>query len=118
MNTNQRPPVQKRPGIISILAFLLILQGIDNLGVGIWMAITGGPMSYFGSIPISAIFYPLLLIPSRIVQIILSCFTGVLFFLLAWGLDTLKRWAYWTTLLVLLPFWMIYDLSKAFLLIC
>jgi hypothetical protein len=58
----------------------VILQGIDNVGIGIWMAITGGPMSHFGSIPISAIFYPLLLIPSRIAQIILSCFTGVLFF--------------------------------------
>src|ERR1019366_7154678 len=116
MNTTHRPPSQNRPGVITVLALLIALQGIDNLGVGIWMTITGRSLSYFGSIPISAVYYPLLLIHSSLSQIVLSIMAGILFFVLAWGLIMLKLWSSWVTLLIILPVWMIYDLSKTVIL--
>jgi hypothetical protein len=117
MNITHRSPSQNRPGVVTILAFLLPFQGIEDLVAGAWTAITGKPLSFFGAIPISAIDYPLHLVPSHIAQIIFSCLIGILFFVLSWGLSTLKPWAYWIALVILLPSWMIYDLSKTFLLL-
>jgi hypothetical protein len=116
MRTIRRPLSRKRPGVIKIIAFLLSCQGISDLGLGIWTAITGWPLSYFGAIPVSASDYLLQLLPSHLAQIVFSCLVGILFFVLVWGLVTLKPWAYWVTLTVFLPSWMIYDLSKTLLL--
>lgn len=116
MNTAQKPLSRKRPGVITILAVLVPAQGLEDLMAGIWTAITGKQLTFFGAIPISAIDYPLQLLPSHLAQVLVPCLIGILFFVLSWGLGTLKPWAYWVTLVVFLPSWMVYDLSKTIIL--
>ncbi len=75
---------RKRPLGITIIAILLFIQAVFEIVVGIF--------SFFGHIianPLSGLLVGW--IPLAI---------GVLLFLLAWGLWTLKPWAYWVTLVL------------------
>jgi hypothetical protein len=74
----------RRPLGISIIAILLFIQAIFEIVVGIF--------SFFANIirnPLSGLlvgWIPLVI--------------GILLFILAWGLWTLKPWAYWVTLIL------------------
>jgi hypothetical protein len=74
----------RRPLGISIIAILLFIQAIFEIVVGIF--------SFFANIirnPLSGLlvgWIPLVV--------------GILLFILAWGLWTLKPWAYWVTLIL------------------
>ena len=80
----QNVSTAKRPLGITIISILMFIQAIFEIIVGFF--------SFFGSIihnPLSGLlvgWIPLLV--------------GVLLFVLAWGLWTLKPWAYWVTLIV------------------
>jgi hypothetical protein len=74
----------RRPLGITIIAILLFIQAIFEIVVGIF--------SFFGNIiknPLSGLLVGW--VPLAI---------GVLVFILAWGLWTLKPWAYWATLIL------------------
>src|SRR5215831_12382440 len=80
----QNVSTAKRPLGITIISILMFIQAIFEIIVGFF--------SFFGSIihnPLSGLlvgWIPLLV--------------GVLLFVLAWGLWTLKPWAYWATLIL------------------
>lgn len=73
----------RRPLGITIIAILLFIQAI--------IEIIGGFFSFFGSI----IHNPL----TGLLVGWVPLGVGVLLFILAWGLWTLKPWAYWVTLI-------------------
>jgi hypothetical protein len=80
----QNITTERRPLGITIIAILMFIQAIFEIVVGIF--------SFFGSIihnPLSGLlvgWFPLAI--------------GILVFFLAWGLWTLKPWAYWGTLIL------------------
>jgi uncharacterized membrane protein (DUF2068 family) len=79
----QNVSTARRPLGITIIAILLFIQAI--------LEIIGGFFSFFGSI----IHNPL----SGLLVGWIPLVTGVLLFVLAWGLWTLRPWAYWVTLI-------------------
>ena len=79
----QNISTQKRPLGITIIAILLFIQAIFE--------IIGGFFAFFGNI----IHNPLTGLLVGWVPLAI----GVLLFFLAWGLWTLKPWAYWVTLI-------------------
>ena len=79
----QNVSATRRPLGITIIAILMFIQAIFEIVVGIF--------SFFGNIiknPLSGLLVGW--IPLAV---------GVLIFILAWGLWTLKPWAYWVTLI-------------------
>ena len=75
---------RRRPLGITIIAILLFIQAVFEIVVGIF--------SFFGHIitnPLSGLLVGW--IPLAV---------GILLFILAWGLWTLKPWAYWVTLVL------------------
>ena|SRR5215471_15154548 len=80
----QNVSTTRRPLGITIIAILLFIQAV--------LEIIFGFFSFFGSVihnPLSGLlvgWFPLAV--------------GVLLFILAWGLWTLKPWAYWVTLIL------------------
>ena len=79
----QNVSTTRRPLGITIIAILMFIQAIFEIVVGIF--------SFFGNIiknPLSGLLVGW--IPLAV---------GVLIFILAWGLWTLKPWAYWVTLI-------------------
>ena len=80
----QNITTERRPLGITIIAILLFIQAI--------IEIIGGFFSFFGSI----IHNPL----SGLLVGWVPLAVGVLLFILAWGLWTLKPWAYWATLIL------------------
>jgi uncharacterized membrane protein (DUF2068 family) len=80
----QNVSITKRPLGITIIAILMFIQAIFEIVVGIF--------SFFGNIisnPLSGLLVGW--IPLAV---------GVLIFILAWGLWTLRPWAYWATLIL------------------
>lgn len=80
----QNVTTTRRPLGITIIAILLFIQAV--------LVIVGGIFSFFGHLfrnPLSGLLVGW--IPLAI---------GVLLFILAWGLWTLKPWAYWATLVL------------------
>jgi hypothetical protein len=80
----QNVSTARRPLGITIIAILLFIQAIFE--------IVGGIFSFFGNI----IHNPLTGLLVGWVPLAI----GVLVFILAWGLWTLKPWAYWATLIL------------------
>ena len=79
----QNVSTPRRPLGITIIAILMFIQAIFEIVVGIF--------SFFGNLisnPLSGLLVGW--IPLAV---------GVLIFILAWGLWTLKPWAYWVTLI-------------------
>ncbi len=84
MQQEFRQTMRKRPFGITIIAIILFIQAV--------LEIIGGIFSFFGHLianPLSGLLVGW--IPLAI---------GVLLFALAWGLWTLKPWAYWVTLVL------------------
>src|SRR5947207_8747353 len=79
----QNISTERRPLGITIIAILLFIQAIFE--------IVGGFFSFFGSV----IHNPL----SGLLVGWIPLVVGILLFILAWGLWTLKPWAYWITLI-------------------
>jgi hypothetical protein len=80
----QNVSITKRPLGITIIAILMFIQAIFEIVVGIF--------SFFGNIisnPLSGLLVGW--IPLAV---------GVFIFFLAWGLWTLRPWAYWATLIL------------------
>ena len=80
----QNVSTTKRPLGITIIAILMFIQAVYEIVVGIF--------SFFGNIisnPLSGLLVGW--IPLAV---------GVLIFILAWGLWTLRPWAYWATLIL------------------
>ena len=80
----QNVTTARRPLGITIISILLFIQAIFE--------IVGGFFAFFGSVihnPLSGLLVGW--VPLAI---------GVLVFILAWGLWTLKPWAYWATLIL------------------
>ncbi len=80
----QNVTTTRRPLGITIIAILLFIQAV--------LVIVGGIFSFFGHLfsnPLSGLLVGW--IPLAI---------GVLLFILAWGLWTIKPWAYWATLVL------------------
>jgi hypothetical protein len=118
MHTTHRSPSHNRPGIITTLAVLLALEGISEVTFGGIQAIITRKMPFPPQPLQSAVTdYLIRLLPSFVAQIVFSCLLGILLIILAWELSMLKPWSYWITLLVILPAWMIYDLSKTLILL-
>ncbi len=80
----QNITTERRPLGITIIAILLFIQAI--------LEIITGFFSFFGSI----IHNPL----SGLLVGWVPLVVGVLLFILAWGLWTLRPWAYWATLIL------------------
>ncbi len=80
----QNVSTARRPLGITIIAILLFIQAI--------VEIVGGFFSFFGSL----IHDPL----SGLLLGWIPLVVGVLLFILAWGLWTLRPWAYWATLIL------------------
>jgi len=80
----QNISTERRPLGITIIAILMFIQAILEIVVGIF--------SFFGSI----IHNPLAGLLVGWIPLIV----GVLLFILAWGLWTLRPWAYWATLIL------------------
>jgi uncharacterized membrane protein (DUF2068 family) len=80
----QNITTERRPLGITIIAILLFIQAI--------IEIIGGFFSFFGSI----IHNPL----SGLLVGWIPLVVGILLFILAWGLWTLRPWAYWVTLIL------------------
>lgn len=80
----QNITTERRPLGITIIAILLFIQAI--------LEIIFGFFSFFGSI----IHNPL----SGLLVGWVPLVVGVLLFILAWGLWTLRPWAYWATLIL------------------
>ena len=80
----QNITTERRPLGITIIAILLFIQAIFEIIVGIF--------SFFASI----IHNPLAGLLVGWIPLIV----GVLLFILAWGLWTLRPWAYWATLIL------------------
>ena len=79
----QNVSTTKRPLGITIISIIMFIQAI--------LEIITGFFSFFGSI----IHNPL----SGLLVGWIPLISGVLLFILAWGLWTLKGWAYWVTLI-------------------
>lgn len=75
---------QRRPFGITILAILLFISAIIEIIGGLTSVIGSPPTGTFSDILLG--WFPLIL--------------GIVEFILAWGLWTLKPWAYWGTLIV------------------
>ncbi len=80
----QNVTTARRPLGITIISILLFIQAIFE--------IVGGIFSFFGSI----IHNPLTGLLVGWIPLVV----GVLLFILAWGLWTLRSWAYWVTLIL------------------
>src|SRR6266480_8149719 len=82
---------RKRPGGVTLVAVLVCIQGIFRILVAILFllgALLGGWALTTASVAVGVI--------AGVLAVILGLLT--LFF--AWGLWTLKRWAYWATVIV------------------
>ena len=85
---------RKRPLLISIMAFLLAVEGVIwfMLGFLAFLAvITKGSFNVYG---VSAAADSVDIIS------VTGLVSGVLYLFFAWAIWTLKRWAYWATLIV------------------
>jgi len=80
----QNVSTAKRPLGITIIAVLMFIQAIFEIVVGFF--------SFFGSV----IHDPMSIFLVAWIPLIM----GILLFILAWGLWTLKPWAYWATLIL------------------
>ncbi len=80
----QNVSTARRPLGITIISIIMFIQAI--------LEIIGGFFSFFGSV----IHNPLTGLLVGWVHLI----SGILLFILAWGLWTLKPWAYWATLIL------------------
>ena len=80
----QNVSTEKRPLGISIIAILLFIQAVLGILFGIIVLVGSVFVNFWAALLVGWI--PLAI--------------GVLAFLLAWGLWTLKPWAYWGTLVV------------------
>ena len=83
---------RKRPGAITFVAVLVTIQGIFRLLVGFFFllgALLGGWELTTSSVVVG-------FIAGVLVAII-----GLLTLFFAWGLWTLKRWAYWATVILM-----------------
>jgi uncharacterized membrane protein (DUF2068 family) len=80
----QNVSTTKRPLGITIISILMFLQAIFEIVVGFF--------SFFGSV----IHDPLSIFLVAWIPLIM----GILLLILAWGLWTLKPWAYWATLIL------------------
>ncbi len=80
----QNVSTAKRPLGITIISILMFIQAIFEIVVGIF--------SFFGSV----IHDPLSIFLVAWIPLIM----GILLFVLAWGLWTLRPWAYWATLIL------------------
>ena len=83
---------RKRPGAITFVAVLVTIQGIFRLLVGFFLllgALLGGWELTTSSVVVG-------FIAGVLVAII-----GLLTLFFAWGLWTLKRWAYWATVILM-----------------
>ena len=80
----QNVSTAKRPLGITIISILMFIQAIFEIVVGFF--------SFFGSV----IHDPLSIFLVAWIPLIM----GILLFILAWGLWTLKPWAYWVTLIL------------------
>lgn len=83
---------RKRPGLVTVLAILLGIQGIVLLILSVFAFVavfTGGRINVFSSTSLA-----------NFVDVISVTWLveGLVLFYLAWGLWMLKRWAYWATL--------------------
>src|SRR5260221_2937907 len=80
----QNVSVPRRPLGITIIAIILFIQAIFEIVVGIF--------AFFANIirnPVAGLLVGWLLLA-----------IGILVFILAWGLCTLRRWAHWATLIL------------------
>ncbi len=83
---------RERPAGVKFVAILVCIQGIFNLFVAIFFIITallGGSSLTTRSAIVGAVVG------------ILIGLVGLVMLFLAWGLWTLKRWAYWATLILM-----------------
>ncbi len=80
----QNVSTTRRPLGITIISILMFIQAIYEIVSGIF--------SFFGSV----IHNPLSIFLVDWIPLIV----GILLFILAWGLWTLKPWAYWVTLIL------------------
>jgi hypothetical protein len=81
-----------RPGLITLISILLGLHGLLLLMLGtlaLVAVVTGGRINVFGATVLA-----------NAVDVVSVTWLaeGLILLILAWGLWTLKRWAYWTTL--------------------
>jgi len=83
-NIMQNVSTEKRPLGISIIAILLFIQAVLGILFGIIVLVGSVFVNFWAALLVGWI--PLAI--------------GVLAFLLAWGLWTLKPWAYWATLVL------------------
>ena len=85
---------RKRPLLISIMAFILAVEGVVWFILGtlaFFAVITNGSFNVYGA---SAAADSLDIIS------VTGLVSGVLYLFFAWALWALKRWAYWATLLI------------------
>ncbi|MFL5666879.1 MAG: hypothetical protein ACJ8BW_36855 [Ktedonobacteraceae bacterium] len=85
---------RKRPGLVTVLAILLGIQGIILLILSIFAFVavfTGGRINVFSSTSLAN--YVDVISATWLVE-------GLVLLYLAWGLWMLKRWAYWATLVL------------------
>jgi hypothetical protein len=85
---------RKRPLLITILAFLLAVEGVVwfVLGFLAFLAvITNGSFNVYGASAAA---------DSIDVISVTGLVSGVLYLFFAWALWTLKRWAFWATLII------------------
>src|SRR6266487_6544086 len=85
---------RKRPLLISIMAFILAVEGVVWFILGslaFFAVITNGSFNVYGA---SAAADSLDIIS------VTGLVSGVLYLFFAWALWTLKRWAFWATLVI------------------
>jgi hypothetical protein len=83
---------RKRPVLVTVIAILMGLHGLILLILGILAfvaVVTGGKVNAFAGTSLAG---------AVDVVSVTWLVEGLILFILAWGLFTLKNWAYWTTL--------------------
>ena len=85
---------RKRPLLITIMAFILAVEGVIWFVIGFiafLAVITNGGVNFFG---------PNVNVDSIDIISVTGLVSGVLALFFAWALWTLKRWAFWATLII------------------
>ena len=85
---------RKRPLLISIMAFILAVEGVVWFILGslaFFAVITNGSFNVYGASAAA---------DSIDIISVTGLVSGVLYLFFAWALWTLKRWAFWATLLI------------------
>jgi hypothetical protein len=83
---------RKRPALLTVIAALMGLHGLILLILGVLAlvaVVTGGKVNAFAGTSLAG---------SVDVVSVTWLVEGLILFVLAWGIFTLKNWAYWTTL--------------------